>query len=44
MVPRPAGLRHGELERTRMSDFIEIQHDEWVAAAPDVARARYIDL
>jgi len=27
-----------------MSDFIEIQHDEWVAAAPDVARARYIDL
>jgi hypothetical protein len=27
-----------------MSGFIEIQHDEWVAAAPDVVRARYVDL
>ena len=27
-----------------MSGFIEIQHDEWVAAGPDVARARYTDL
>jgi hypothetical protein len=28
----------------RMSGFIEIQHDEWVAAAPDVVRAHYTDL
>ncbi|MCK9684278.1 hypothetical protein [Scleromatobacter humisilvae] len=27
-----------------MSGFIEIQHDEWVAATPDVARAHYNDL
>jgi hypothetical protein len=27
-----------------MSGFIEIQHDEWVAAAPDVVRAHYTDL
>ena len=27
-----------------MSGFIEIQHDEWVAAAPDVVRAHYADL
>jgi hypothetical protein len=27
-----------------MSGFIEIQHDEWVAAGPDVVRARYADL
>ncbi len=27
-----------------MSRFIEIQHDEWVAAGPDVVRARYADL
>jgi len=27
-----------------MSGFIEIQHDEWVAVTPDVARARYADL
>ena len=27
-----------------MSGFIEIQHDEWVAATPDVARAHYSDL
>ena len=27
-----------------MSGFIEIQHDEWVAATPDVARAHYADL
>lgn len=28
----------------RMSGFIEIQHDEWVAVGPDVARAHYVDL
>ncbi len=27
-----------------MSGFIEIQHDEWVAAAPDAVRANYVDL
>ena len=27
-----------------MSGFIEIQHDEWVAVAPAVARAHYADL
>ena len=27
-----------------MSGFIEIQHDEWVAAGPEAARARYADL
>ena len=27
-----------------MSGFIEIQHDEWVAVGPDVARASYADL
>ena len=27
-----------------MSGFIEIMHDEWVAATPDVVRARYTDL
>ncbi len=27
-----------------MSGFIEIQHDEWVAAGPDVVRAHYLDL
>ncbi len=27
-----------------MSGFIEIQHDEWVAVTPDVARAHYVDL
>jgi hypothetical protein len=27
-----------------MSGFIEIQHDEWVAAGPDVVRAQYCDL
>ena len=27
-----------------MSGFIEIQHDEWVAVGPDVARAHYADL
>lgn len=27
-----------------MSRFIEIQHDEWVAARPDVVRAHYADL
>jgi hypothetical protein len=27
-----------------MSGFIEIQHDEWVATAPDIARAHYADL
>ena len=27
-----------------MSGFIEIQHDEWVAATPDVVRAHYADL
>ena len=27
-----------------MSRFIEIQHDEWVAAGPDVVRAHYGDL
>ena len=27
-----------------MSGFIEIQHDEWVAAGPDVVRAHYTDL
>jgi hypothetical protein len=27
-----------------MSVFIEIQHDEWVAAGPDVVRAHYCDL
>ena len=27
-----------------MSRFIEIQHDEWVAAGPDVVRAHYADL
>jgi hypothetical protein len=27
-----------------MSNFIEIQHDRWVAAAPDVVRAQYADL
>jgi hypothetical protein len=27
-----------------MSNFIEIQHDEWIAAAPDVVRAHYADL
>ena len=27
-----------------MPGFIEIQHDEWVAAAPDLARAHYADL
>ena len=27
-----------------MSGFIEIQHDEWVAAAPAVVRAHYLDL
>ncbi len=27
-----------------MSGFIEIQHDEWVAATPDVVRAHYTDL
>ncbi len=27
-----------------MSNFIEIQHDEWVAAAPDIVRAHYLDL
>ena len=27
-----------------MSGFIEIQHDEWVAAALDVVRAHYTDL
>ena len=27
-----------------MSGFIDIQHDEWVAAGPDVVRAHYTDL
>ena len=27
-----------------MSRFIDIQHDEWVAAGPDVVRAHYTDL
>ncbi len=27
-----------------MSGFIDIQHDEWVDAAPDVVRAHYVDL
>ena len=27
-----------------MPGFIEIQHDEWVAAGPDVVRAHYTDL
>ena len=27
-----------------MSGFIEIQHDEWVAAGPDLVRAHYRDL
>ena len=27
-----------------MSRFIEIQHDEWIAASPDVVRAHYADL
>ena len=27
-----------------MSGFIEIQHDEWVAATPDIVRAHYTDL
>lgn len=27
-----------------MSGFIEIEHDEWVAAGPDVVRAHYTDL
>ena len=27
-----------------MSGFIEIQHDEWMAAGPDVVRAHYLDL
>ena len=27
-----------------MSGFIEIQHDEWMAAAPEVVRAHYADL
>lgn len=27
-----------------MSGFIEIQHDEWVAAPPDLVRAHYTDL
>jgi len=27
-----------------MSGFIEIQHDEWMGVAPDVARAHYADL
>ncbi|MEO5688608.1 MAG: hypothetical protein ABIR54_14735 [Burkholderiaceae bacterium] len=27
-----------------MSGYIEVQHDEWVAAGPDVARAHYVDL
>ena len=27
-----------------MSGFIDIQHDEWVAAAPDLVRAHYTDL
>lgn len=27
-----------------MSRFIEIQHDEWIAAGPDVVRAHYADL
>ena len=27
-----------------MSGFIEIQHDEWVAATPDLVRAHYTDL
>jgi hypothetical protein len=27
-----------------MTNFIEIQHDEWIAAAPDVVRAHYGDL
>ena len=27
-----------------MSRFIEIQHDEWIAAGPDVVRAHYTDL
>jgi hypothetical protein len=27
-----------------MSGFIEIQHDEWVAAAPELVRAHYADL
>ena len=27
-----------------MSGFMEIQHDEWVAATPDVVRAHYLDL
>lgn len=27
-----------------MSRFIEIQHDEWIAAGPDVVRAHYVDL
>jgi hypothetical protein len=27
-----------------MSGFIEIQHDEWIAAGPDVVRAHYCDL
>ena len=27
-----------------MSRFIEIQHDEWIAASPDIVRAHYADL
>jgi hypothetical protein len=27
-----------------MSHFIEIQHDEWIAAGPDIVRAHYADL
>ena len=27
-----------------MPGFIEVQHDEWVAAGPDVVRAHYADL
>jgi hypothetical protein len=27
-----------------VSRFIEIQHDEWIAASPDIVRAHYADL
>ena len=27
-----------------MSRFIEIQHEEWIAASPDIVRAHYADL
>jgi hypothetical protein len=33
-----------ERKEAAVSRFIEIQHDEWIAASPDIVRAHYADL